>query len=175
MLEILTHPDERLRLRSEEVTGITPELREFIGQMVETMYGDNGIGLAAPQVDRRQRIIVVDITGPEERTGLMVLLNPVIKTAEGETESDEGCLSVPNIRTVVPRAEKIVLTALDLTDYQNGEPVETTIETDGLLAVCLQHEIDHLEGRLIVDHMSRLKRSMYEKKALKWKKREQQS
>ncbi len=174
MLEILTHPDDRLRERSAEIMEITPELREFIGMMVETMYEGNGIGLAAPQVDRRQRLIVVDITGPEQRTGLMVLLNPVLQALEGEIESDEGCLSVPNIRTVVPRAEKVVLQALDLTDFKNGEPEEVTIHTDGLLAICLQHEIDHLDGRLIVDHMSRLKRSLYEKKALKWKKKAEQ-
>ncbi len=171
MLDILTYPDERLRGPSAEVKEITPELRELAENMVQTMYEGNGIGLAAPQVGEKIRLITVDVTGPEERTGLMVLLNPRIVSKEGKTESDEGCLSVPNIRTMVSRFEKVLVKAQDFTDYKTGEPKDVEIEADDLLAICLQHEIDHLDGTLIVDHMSRLKRSLYDKKVAKWTKR----
>lgn len=163
-MEILEYPDKRLRDRSREICEFTPELKELAENMAHTMYETNGIGLAAPQVGEFVRLVVIDVTGPEERTGLMHLVNPRIVTAEGETESEEGCLSVPNIRTLVKRAEKVQVTAQDL------EGKECVIDADGLLAICLQHEIDHLEGELIVDHMSRLKRSMYDKKVKKWQK-----
>ncbi len=161
-LEILTYPDERLREHSAEITEFTPELRELAQEMTKTMYENNGIGLAAPQVDHRIRLIVVDVSGPDERTQLMQLANPRIIAREGETEGDEGCLSVPNIRTIVQRSERVTVAA------QNLDGSERLIEAEGLLAVCLQHEMDHLGGTLIVDHMSRLKRSMYDKKVKKW-------
>jgi len=165
-LEILTYPDERLRERSAEITEFGPELEALARDMVETMYEDNGIGLAAPQVDRRIRLIVLDVSGPEQRTALMQLANPRIVEASGEEESEEGCLSVPNIRTNVKRAQRVVIEAQEL----DGTP--RTIEAEGLLAVCLQHEMDHLDGVLIVDHMSRLKRGMYDKKVKKWLKQQ---
>lgn len=161
-LEILAYPDERLRERSSEISDFSPELKALAEDMATTMYENNGIGLAAPQVDQRIRLIVLDISGPEERTSLMKLVNPRVVEASGEEESEEGCLSVPNIRTNVKRADRVTVEAQDL----DGNPLR--IEAEGLLAVCLQHEIDHLDGMLIVDHMSRLKRSMYDKKVKKW-------
>lgn len=165
-LEILAYPDERLRRKSLEITEFTPALQKLARDMVETMYAQNGIGLAAPQVGEAVRLVVIDVSGPELRSGLMILANPRITAREGEVEDEEGCLSVPNIRTQVTRAERVTVEARHL----DGTPC--VIEADGLLAVCLQHELDHLEGTLIVDHMSRLKRTMYDKKVRKWQKQE---
>ncbi len=165
-LEILAYPDERLRGECADVTEFSDELKALAEDMVQTMYENNGIGLAAPQVNRKLRFIVLDISGPEERTHLMMLANPRIVETSGEEESEEGCLSVPNIRTNVTRANKVTVEAQEL----DGTP--RTIEAEGLLAVCLQHEMDHLNGVLIVDHMSRLKRAMYDKKVKKWLKQQ---
>lgn len=166
-LDILAYPHPVLAKKAEPVAEITEDLKKLADDMAETMYADDGIGLAAPQVGESIRFIVVDVSGPDKRTDLMCLVNPVIESAEGEVETEEGCLSVPNLRTMVKRAEKVVVRA------RNLDNEEVVIDADELLAVCLQHEIDHLEGTLIIDRISRLKRSLYEKKVKKWQKRAQ--
>jgi peptide deformylase len=132
--------------------------------MAETMYAREGIGLAAPQVGEPVRLVVVDISGPEARENLIVLVNPAIVPLGPETETDEGCLSVPDFRAVVSRPGRIRVQALDL----DGTPF--VLEADGTLAVCLQHECDHLEGILFIDRISRLKRGMYERRLRKQEK-----
>ncbi|GAB6176943.1 peptide deformylase [Desulfobaculum senezii] len=160
--EIVTYPEPVLAEKAAEITEITPEIRALAEDMAETMYEGDGIGLAAPQVGESCRLVVVDITGPNDRSDLRILVNPCITSREGEVESEEGCLSVIGLRGKVTRAENITVDATDL----EGNPVH--IEADGLLAICLQHEIDHLDGVLFIDHLSRLKRSLYDKKVKKW-------
>jgi len=149
LLPILHYPDPRLHKVAAPVVRVDDKIRRLIKDMAETMYAAPGIGLAATQVDVHQRIIVIDIS--ETRDQLQVLINPEIISAEGEEECEEGCLSVPGIYEKVTRAAKIVVSALD----ETGHP--TTIEADGLLAVCIQHEMDHLIGRVFVERLSRLK------------------
>lgn len=161
-LAILKYPNQILARKAEPIPAVTPEIRELAAGMAETMYANQGIGLAAPQVGASIRLIVIDLSGPEKREALMTLVNPVITAASGEQEDEEGCLSVRNYRTVVKRAAAVTVTALDL----DGQPL--TIEADELLAVCLQHEIDHLEGVLFIDRISRLKRAMYDKRVKRW-------
>lgn len=163
--EIVTYPDPVLAQTAEKITELTPELKQLAEDMVETMYEDDGIGLAAPQVGESCRLVVIDITGPEKREELRILVNPCITSKEGEVESEEGCLSVVGYRGKVKRAEKVTVDATDL----EGKPVH--IEADGLLAICLQHELDHLDGVLFIDHLSRLKRNLYDKKVSKWLRR----
>jgi len=165
---ILKYPNPILSKRAEEITEITPELKELAKDMAEAMYDQRGIGLAAPQVGECCRLIAVDISGPDERTELMFLVNPVIISREGEVTDEEGCLSVVQLRAKVTRSEKVVVKAKDL----DGKDVE--IPADGILAVCLQHEIDHLDGVLFIDHISRLKRAMYDNKIKKWQKARKQ-
>jgi len=161
--ELRFYPDPVLAKRAEEVTEITPELKQLAEDMAETMYKNDGIGLAAPQVGESLRMVLVDISGPSVRSDLRVLINPVIIAKSEETqESEEGCLSVLNYRSKVLRAAEVTVTAMDL------EGNEMTIEADDILAICLQHELDHLEGTLFIDHISRLKRSLYDKKVKKW-------
>jgi peptide deformylase len=160
--KIISYPDPVLARKSRHLTGVDPDIEQLATDMVETMYDNEGIGLAAPQVGENVRLIVVDISGPEIRQDLRVLLNPEIVAASGEVESDEGCLSVPKYRAPVMRSETVTVQAQDL----EGNDLE--IEADGMLAICLQHEIDHLDGVLFIDHISRLKRSMYDKKVKKW-------
>jgi peptide deformylase len=136
-------------------------IQDLARDMTETMYQNKGIGLAAPQVGEACRLITVDITGPEEQNGLIVLINPTIVSGSGETETEEGCLSLPGFKGTVSRYAEVVVKGLD------SQGQEQTVEADGLLAVCLQHEIDHLEGCLLLDRVSRLKRKMYERKAKK--------
>jgi peptide deformylase len=164
--EILVYPDPRLAEKSREIDEITPEVKKLAEDMVETMYESDGIGLAAPQVGECCRLIVVDITGPQLREDLRIIVNPEIVSAEGETESEEGCLSVRELRSKVKRAGKVKVRGKDL----DGKAVE--IDAENLLAICLQHEIDHLEGTLFIDRLSRLKRSLYDKKVKKWQKQE---
>ncbi|MCL1915798.1 MAG: peptide deformylase [Desulfovibrionaceae bacterium] len=163
-LEILRYPDERLRRKGEPITEITEEIRVLAGDMVETMYAEEGIGLAAPQVDRLLRLVVTDFSGPSKREGAKVYINPELEfLGEEKQESEEGCLSVPDLRASVERASRVRVRALDL----EGRPF--TEEADGVRSICLQHECDHLEGRLFLDHLSRLKRNLYtvkRKKAL---------
>lgn len=149
LLPILHYPDPRLHKVAAPVTRVDDKIRKLIKDMAETMYAAPGIGLAATQVDVHQRIIVIDIS--ETRDQLQVLINPEIISAEGEEECEEGCLSVPGIYEKVTRAAKIVVSALDETGHRR------TIEADGLLAVCIQHEMDHLVGRVFVEKLSRLK------------------
>ncbi len=149
LLPILHYPDPRLHKVAAPVVRVDDKIRKLIKDMAETMYAAPGIGLAATQVDVHQRIIVIDIS--ETRDQLRVLINPEIISAEGEEECEEGCLSVPGIYEKVTRAAKIVVSALD----ETGHP--KIIEADGLLAVCIQHEMDHLVGRVFVERLSRLK------------------
>lgn len=164
-LNILTYPDPRLKEKARDIGEITPEIKKLAQDMAEAMYANEGIGLAAPQVGECCRLVVIDITGPDRREELMVLVNPRIVAAEGETETEEGCLSVRSYRSKVTRAAKVTVTARDL------EGREVTLDADDLLAVCLQHEIDHLDGALFIDRISRLKRVLYDKKVEKWEKR----
>ncbi len=155
-LEILTFPDPRLRKQARPVREVDERIRKLADDMLETMYDAPGIGLAATQVGVDLQVIVVDVS--EERNQPLVLINPEVVTAEGEEESEEGCLSVPGFYEKVKRAERVKVKALD----RDGQPLE--LELDGLLAVCVQHEIDHLKGKLFVDYLSRLKRERIRKK-----------
>ena len=155
-LTILHFPDERLRTVAKPVEQVDDELRSLIDDMFETMYDAPGIGLAATQVNFHKRLVVIDVS--EEKDKPLVLINPEILEKDGEEERDEGCLSVPGIYERVQRADRIKVRALD----RNGETFE--LEADGLLAVCIQHEIDHLDGKLFVDYLSNLKRQRIRKK-----------
>ena len=164
--EVLTYPNPVLKQKAEPVAEITPEIRQLAADMVETMYEYDGIGLAAPQVGELTRLVTVDVSGPEARENLMILVNPELELiGDEEVESEEGCLSVEDYRAPVVRSERVKLKATDL----DGNPVE--LEAEGLLAVCLQHECDHLDGKLFIDHISRLKRNLYDAKVKKWLKR----
>jgi peptide deformylase len=168
ILEILKYPDARLRRKGERVATVTPELKTLSENMVETMYDENGIGLAAPQVGESVRLIVLDTRPHDEegnptKEGLteleaavdqpIVLFNPEVSVARDHTAYEEGCLSVPGFFETVERAQYVEVNGLDAA----GHPV--TIKTDGLLAICLQHEMDHLEGKLFIDRLSFLKSS----------------
>ncbi len=162
-LPIFTYPEPVLAQVAQPVAEITPEISQLIADMVETMYREDGIGLAAPQVGANCRLIVVDVSGPEKRESLMTFINPRLEPLGDEkVESEEGCLSVPALRAKVERHERVRLTARDL----DGN--EVCMDADGLLAICLQHEIDHLGGTLFIDRISRLKRSLYDAKVKKW-------
>lgn len=166
-LEIVTYPNPLLREKSAPITEITSELRALAKNMTETMYAADGIGLAAPQVGRNIRLIVVDVRQPEKYPGPQVLVNPVIEPLTDElVETEEGCLSVCELRSVVRRPARVRVTATDL----DGKPV--SFEAEDLMAVCLQHECDHLDGKLFIDYLSRLKRSLYESKLKKKLKQE---
>jgi len=156
VLNILHFPDEKLRTVAKPVERVDDTLRALIDNMFETMYDAPGIGLAASQVDVHQRLIAIDVSEGKDQP--LVLINPEIVWKEGEEQMEEGCLSVPGIYEPVTRAEKIKVKALD----REGETFE--LETDGLLAVCIQHEIDHLDGHLFIDYLSRLKQSRIRKK-----------
>jgi peptide deformylase len=153
---ILHYPDQRLRCKANPVPEVTDDIRRLVDDMAETMYQAPGIGLAAIQVNEAWRIIVIDIS--ETRHSLQVFINPEILSREGEQEREEGCLSVPGIYEPVKRANRIRLRALD----RDGKPVE--FEAEGLLATCIQHEIDHLDGKVFVDYLSRLKQTRIRKK-----------
>jgi peptide deformylase len=149
LLTILRYPDPRLHKVAAKVTQVDDNIRKLIKDMAETMYAAPGIGLAATQVDVHKRLIVIDIS--ETRDQLKVLINPQILAASGEADCEEGCLSVPGVYEKVRRAERVKVSALD----RAGQPF--TLDAEGLLAVCIQHEMDHLEGRVFVEHLSRLK------------------
>ncbi len=151
-LVILEYPDPRLREKAQPVSSVDGAVQQLIDDLLETMYAANGVGLAATQVNVHKRVLVIDVS--EERNDPLVLINPEIMTAEGREIVEEGCLSLPGIYDKVARATKIRLRALD----REGRPFEQTAE--GLLGVCIQHEIDHLEGQLFVDHLSELKRQL---------------
>ena len=156
ILDILRFPDPRLRISAKPVKKVDSEVVQLVDDMLETMYDAPGIGLAATQVNVAKQVIVVDIS--EQHNDPLVLINPEILSREGDEEMEEGCLSVPGVFDLVKRAERIRLRALD----RNGEVFER--DMDGLLAVCVQHEIDHLHGRLFVDYLSNLKRQRIRKK-----------
>jgi peptide deformylase len=151
LLPILEYPDSRLRKVAAPVTEFTPEIERLVRDMAETMYAAPGIGLAATQVDVHKRVIVIDVS--DTRDQLLVLVNPEIAAAEGEAECEEGCLSVPGYYDMVTRAARVTVRARNA----KGEPFERTVE--GLLAVCVQHEMDHLLGKVFVDYLSPLKRA----------------
>jgi peptide deformylase len=148
-LNILRYPDARLHKQAAPVTVFDEALKKFVADMAETMYLAPGIGLAATQVDVHKQIIVVDVS--ERRDSLVVLVNPEILEATGVSDIEEGCLSVPGIYELVERAERVKVRAYD----QNGTAF--TLEAQGLLAVCIQHELDHLKGKVFVEHLSPLK------------------
>jgi peptide deformylase len=150
-LVILEYPDPRLRKIAAPVAAVTPEVQKLVRDMAETMYAAPGVGLAATQVDVHKRVIVIDIS--ETRDQLHVFINPEIVASEGEAESEEGCLSVPGYYERVRRAAKVTVRAQN----ERGEPFELT--TEGTLAVCIQHEMDHLLGKVFVDYLSPLKRA----------------
>jgi peptide deformylase len=164
ILEIRKYPDEVLKKKSEPVIDINGELQKLIDSMVETMYKSNGIGLAAPQVGISKRLIVIDTSIREENQSLIVLINPEIVSSNGEILSEEGCLSLPGFITRLKRKEKVFVKGLD----RKGNSVE--IEAEGLLARALQHEIDHLEGILLIDRISPLKRELFRRKYFKQRK-----
>ncbi|HVE49669.1 MAG TPA: peptide deformylase [Casimicrobiaceae bacterium] len=151
ILPILEYPDPRLRKVATPVTAFGPEIERLVRDMAETMYAAPGIGLAATQVDVHKRVILIDIS--EARDDLRVFVNPELLTSEGEAECEEGCLSVPGYYDRVTRPAKIRVRAQDA----HGTPFE--LETEGLLAVCVQHEMDHLTGKVFVDYLSPLKRA----------------
>ena len=146
----------RLRTVAKEVAQVDDNVRQIVKDMLETMYDENGIGLAATQVDIHQRIVVIDVS--EERDEPLVLINPQIIKKDGATISEEGCLSVPNSYAKVDRAETVTVAALN----ENGE--EFVLDADELLAICIQHELDHLQGKLFIDYLSPLKRQRIRKK-----------
>jgi peptide deformylase len=155
-LTILEYPDPRLRTRAAPVDAVDARLRELIDDMLETMYAAKGIGLAATQVDAHRRVLVADVS--EERNEPRVFINPVILARDGTETSQEGCLSVPGYYDDVERAARIRVKAVD----RDGKSFEADL--DGLLAICVQHEIDHLDGKLFVDYLSEMKRQRVRKK-----------
>jgi peptide deformylase len=163
ILQILHYPDPRLRNKALAVEGVDEGVRTLLDDMLETMYEAPGIGLAAPQVNISKRAIVIDIS--EERNQPLYLVNPEILLRRGEVQMEEGCLSVPYIYEPVSRAEWIKVRALG----RDGQAFE--LETEGLLAVCIQHEVDHLEGKLFVDYLSEIKRSRIRKKLEKFRRK----
>ncbi len=158
-LDILVYPDPRLRQIAEPVTEFTDQLKQLVADMAETMYDAPGIGLAAIQVNVPLRVIVMDLT--EEKNDLQVFINPQITELEGKTEYEEGCLSVPGVYASVERVERVRIDAVD----EEGSPF--SVEADGLLSVCIQHEVDHLDGKVFVDYLSRLKQDRVRKKLKK--------
>jgi peptide deformylase len=158
-LPIVEFPDPRLRTVAKPVAQGDARIRALVADMFETMYDAPGIGLAATQVDVHERLLVLDIS--EDRSAPMVFVNPVILSSEGSQVYQEGCLSVPGIYADVTRAERITVEALD----RDGQPFR--VDADGLLAVCIQHEMDHLAGKVFVDYLSPLKRELVKKKLAK--------
>lgn len=159
ILEILTYPNQFLRKQTKPVKNIDDSLQELIASMAETMYAAPGVGLAAIQVGSDQSMLIYDMAA-DEKTGLYkVIINPRITEQHGEIKSeDEGCLSVPEYRSTIKRAESILVEGVD----RDGNPLQ--IEADGFHAIVLQHEIDHLNGKLFIDHMSGLKRKLFKKR-----------
>ena len=162
LLEILKFPDDRLRTIAKPVEAVTDEIKQLVDDMFETMYAAPGIGLAATQVNAHKRIVVIDVSSDKDEP--LCLINPVITAKDGIEQHEEGCLSVPGIYETVERAERIEFTAL------NREGEEFKMSADDLLAVCVQHELDHLKGKLFVDYLSPLKRNRIKKKMEKHQK-----
>jgi peptide deformylase len=161
-LVILEYPDPRLRTKATPVAVFDEALRRLVDDLLETMYGAKGVGLAASQVDVHKRLLVLDVS--ELRDQPMVLINPQILSAEGRVPGEEGCLSLPGIYDKLERAARIRVRALD----RHGKPFE--IDAEGMLAVCIQHEMDHLDGKLFVDYLSELKRQLIRRRLQKERK-----
>ncbi|VAX06259.1 Peptide deformylase [hydrothermal vent metagenome] len=159
ILQILRYPDSRLRIKAKSVKQVDGAIQQLVDDMLETMYKAPGIGLAATQINIAKCVLVLDLS--EEHDEPLCLINPEIIAREGEEETEEGCLSVPDVYESITRSSKIQVTALD----RDGNPLEFAAE--GMLAVCIQHEIDHLNGKLFVDHLSSLKRQRIRKKLAK--------
>ena len=158
ILEIRKYPEKILKKKTLPVTTFDQDLQALIDNMIETMYAAPGVGLAAPQVGEPRRLAVIDISSREEKVPLLVIVNPVIVHCEGEVEFEEGCLSLPEYTALVKRAEQVVVKAQD----RDGKRIE--IEGTDLLAIALQHEIDHLEGILLIDRISPIKREFFKKR-----------
>ena len=161
-VEILQFPDERLRRLSQPVIDFNQELKALAERMLEIMYESNGIGLAAPQVNQTVRLIVVDVS--EGRDNPRIFVNPKIKQSSGSVDSSEGCLSVPEIRTTIKRYESVTVEYLDLSGEKHEEPL------NDLMSICVQHEIDHLDGKLFIDYVPNIKLQRLKKKIAKNKK-----
>ncbi len=159
LLPILRYPDPRLHTRATQVAEVNDEIRKLVNDMAETMYEAPGIGLAATQVDVHKRVVVIDVS--EDKSGLLALINPEIISRSGEQVCEEGCLSVPGIHDKVSRAEQVRVRALD----PQGKTIE--FDADGLLAVCVQHELDHLDGKVFVEYLSQLKQTRIKGKLAK--------
>jgi len=159
LLDILQYPDSALRSVAEPVSEVDGKLDALVANMLKTMYEAPGIGLAATQVNVHKRLVVMDVS--EDNNEPLTLINPELLLAEGEAEMQEGCLSIPGVFEMIKRPANIRISAID----RQGNPFE--MEAEGLLAVCIQHEIDHLNGKLFVDHLSSLKRNRIRKKMLK--------
>ncbi len=164
ILDILHYPDKRLRKVAKPVVKVDDGIKKLVAEMFETMYEAPGIGLAATQVNVHQQVIVIDVSPDKDQP--LCLINPEILSEEGVEKSDEGCLSVPEIYEAVERAEKVTIKAMN----ENGE--EYTLQADELLSVCIQHEMDHLKGKLFVDYLSPLKRQRVKKRLLKQQREE---
>ncbi|MEQ9913139.1 peptide deformylase [Pectobacterium polaris] len=162
VLQVLHFPDERLRITAQPVKEVNADIQRIVDDMFDTMYEEEGIGLAATQVDIHQRIIVIDVS--EERDQRLVLINPELIEKSGDTGIEEGCLSIPETRALVPRAERVKVRALD----REGKAFE--LEASELLAICIQHEMDHLVGKLFIDYLSPLKRQRIRQKLEKLEK-----
>tara|TARA_R110001583_G_scaffold2536_10_gene18283 strand:- start:5284 stop:5796 length:513 start_codon:yes stop_codon:yes gene_type:complete len=161
VLEVLHFPDERLRTVAQPVDKITAEIKQIAADMIETMYDEEGVGLAATQVNIHQRLVVIDVS--DERNQPLVLINPTILDSSGVEVSEEGCLSVPDTNAEVERAEFVTL------QYQDLDGETHTVEADGLFAVCIQHELDHLKGKLFIDYLSPFKQKRIKAKLEKLK------
>lgn len=159
LLPILQYPDERLNIVAQPVAKVDERIRTLVRDMFETMYEARGIGLAATQVDVHERVVVMDLS--EDRSEPRVFVNPIITHKDGVTTYEEGCLSVPGIYDTVTRAERVTVEALN----ENGEPF--ALDADGLLAICIQHEIDHLNGKVFVEYLSQLKQNRIKTKLKK--------
>ncbi|MGN1393175.1 MAG: peptide deformylase [Succinivibrionaceae bacterium] len=161
LLDLLYFPDEKLRKPCASVEIFDEQLDNTIFNMFETMYHNEGIGLAAPQVGIYKKLVVIDVVGDKKEENQIVLINPIIIEKSGTTGIEEGCLSVPGLKGFVERAEQITVSALN----KKGE--EFHIKADGLLAICIQHELDHLNGKLFIDYLSPMKKNLYRVKAAK--------
>lgn len=159
MLDILIYPDTQLRKIASPLKNVDGKTAEFVDNLFETMYAAPGIGLAATQVDVHSRVVVIDVS--EEGDSPLTLINPEILEFDGEAETQEGCLSIPEVYETIRRPASVRVSAIN----RDGDPFE--LEADGLLACCIQHELDHLDGKLFVDYLSKLKRNRIRKKMIK--------
>ncbi|MFH1075518.1 MAG: peptide deformylase [Pseudomonadota bacterium] len=158
LLSIVTYPHDVLRQKAQTVTDFDKGIDRLIDDMTETMYNAFGVGLAANQVGELYRIIIIDTSPRDETSQLNILINPTIVSAQGKTSTEEGCLSVIEFKAEIPRAERIIVSAMDRT----GTPIQ--LEAQGIQAIALQHEIDHINGKLIIDHVGSLKREFYKRR-----------